>query len=130
MVYALMIFTALGGIVSLAVDYGHVQLVKTELQRAADAAARAALTDLPSGVTTARNTAVTVAGTNTADSTAVALNTSSDIEFGTWDIPTRTFTVSAVGSEASANAIRITARSHGGPGECGFAVFRATRGDQ
>jgi Flp pilus assembly protein TadG len=45
-VYMLIAMTALFGLVSLAVDYGRAQLVKTELQRAADAAARVGAADL------------------------------------------------------------------------------------
>ena len=40
-VYTIILLTALIGLASLAVDYARVQLAKTELQRAADAAARA-----------------------------------------------------------------------------------------
>jgi Flp pilus assembly protein TadG len=45
-VYTLILMTALFGLVSLGVDYGRAQLVKMELQRAADAAARVGAGDL------------------------------------------------------------------------------------
>src|SRR4051812_33726095 len=41
MIYMAVAMTAFAGIVSLAVDWGQTQLAKTELQAAADAAARA-----------------------------------------------------------------------------------------
>lgn len=45
-IYMLIAMTALFGVVSLAVDLGRAQLVKMELQRAADAAARVGAADL------------------------------------------------------------------------------------
>ncbi len=40
LLYVIVMMTALLGICTLAVDYGHVQLVKSEMQRTADATAR------------------------------------------------------------------------------------------
>ena len=41
--YTVVVMLAMLAVCSLAVDYGHVQAVKTDLQRAADAAARGCL---------------------------------------------------------------------------------------
>src|SRR5438093_1359388 len=110
LVYAMIIMTALAGFVSLGVDWGRIQLIKTQLQRAADSASRAAASQISNGITATQNTAVTWASYNTADGTAVVINPTTDVEFGTWDPVGRTFTVLSGASRTSANAIRVWAR--------------------
>lgn len=109
-IYTLLLLGAVMGIISLGVDWGHVQLVKTELTRAADAAARYAAANIGNGITTAQDAAVSAAAENLVDGTALVLNTSADIEFGTWNQPTKTFSVLTGSARGSANAIRVTAR--------------------
>jgi len=104
----LIMLTALLAMTSLGVDYARVQLVKTELQRVADAAARYGAMGLGSGPSTARANAKSVAAQNIVDGTAVVLQ-DSDIEMGTWNAATRTFTVLTGSSESSATAVRVTA---------------------
>jgi uncharacterized membrane protein len=58
-------------VASLAVDLGRVQLAKTELQRAADAAARAGASALPNGFASAQAAAMTIAAANLADGNLV-----------------------------------------------------------
>jgi Flp pilus assembly protein TadG len=94
----------------LGVDYGRAQLVKTELRAAIDAAARAAARSLPSGTTAAINSAVLIAGQNTADGQAITLNSNTDVEFGAWDASARSFTVLTGSAASSANAVRVTGR--------------------
>lgn len=110
MIWAIVTMVALMAFVSLAIDFGRVQLVKTELRRAADAAARYGVAGLTSSVTTAQSNAVAAAADNKADNSSVVLNPSTDIDFGTWDATTRTFTVLTGSARSSANAMRITAR--------------------
>jgi hypothetical protein len=93
---------------SFAVDWGHVQLVKTELQRAADAAARYGAAGLEQSPGHARSNAIAAAADNTADGSAVTIQ-NSDVEFGSWNASTQTFTVLPPGS-SSVNAVRVTAR--------------------
>ena len=108
-IYIVVTMVAATGLVSLAVDYGRVQMAKTELRRAADAGARAAATALGS-TSTAQSLAVQFAGANTCDGQAVQLDVANDIEFGTWDSTTRTFTVYTGTNQANADAVRVTAR--------------------
>jgi Flp pilus assembly protein TadG len=110
MIYAVIAMVCLCAFVSLAVDLGRVQVAKTELMRAADAAARAAATELSKGsnLTTIQNAAVNIANANKCDGSAIALNSATDIEFGTWDPDAESFTV--LGTYTSANAVRVTAR--------------------
>jgi Flp pilus assembly protein TadG len=97
-------------IVSLAVDLGRVQMAKTELRRAADAASRAGLSALATSTTQARSAAVSMAAVNTADGKSVVIDPNLDVDLGTWDGSTRTFTVLTGSAAASANSVRVTAR--------------------
>src|ERR1043166_1705904 len=63
------------GFTSFAVDYGRVQMAKTELRRAADAAARAGASALGS-YGTAQNLAVQYAGLNTCNGSSVVISPS------------------------------------------------------
>src|SRR5438477_113945 len=65
LVYAVLSIVALMGIVSLSVDIGHVQLVKTQLRCAADSAARAAASYVGT-VPTARSPAAPTTATGPA----------------------------------------------------------------
>lgn len=97
--------TAMMGICSLAVDLGRVQLAKTELRRAADAAARAAVAYLPSDTTGGRNAAIAIAAANTVDGEPLVLQ-ASDIVFGRWDSSTGVFD----SSSGSPNAVQVRAQ--------------------
>jgi Flp pilus assembly protein TadG len=108
LVYAVVLLVVFCAFVSLGVDWGRVQLCKTELSVAADAAARAAAAQLPD-VSAAQAAAVDYAGYNQADGTGVVLG-AGDIEFGSWDSSTRTFTALSGAAQSGANAVRVTAR--------------------
>jgi hypothetical protein len=108
--YSILMLLALCGLVSMGVDLGRVQLAKTELRSAADAAARAGAAGLATSVTQAQTDAAAVAAANTCDGSAVVIDQNLDIEFGTWDDTARTFTLLTGGAQSSANAVRITAR--------------------
>lgn len=110
MVWSVVALLALTAFCSLAVDYGRVQLAKSELQHAADAAARYAGTGLSAGTAEARRRAVAAAADNKADGTPVALDADNDVEFGTWNEQTRTFAPLSGAAEAGANSMRVTAR--------------------
>lgn len=115
LIYMIVVMTVLMAFCSLAVDWGRVQLVRTELRLAADAAARHAALGLAGGVSTVEARAVDAANDNTADGTPVALTVTSDanttdVQFGTWDSQTRTFTLLSGASRSSANAIRVHCR--------------------
>lgn len=123
--YTVVMLTALCGLVSLGVEVGRVQTAKTELRTAADAAGRAAAVSfLSSGATAARQQAVSAAADNKCDGQSVALDSTQDVEFGTWDAAHKTFTVLSGSGINSANAVRITARrtaARGNPLALSFA---------
>lgn len=111
MVWTIVVTVALAGFCSLAVDVGRVQVVKTELRQAADAAARHAAQALSStGPAAARANAVAAAADNKAGGTSVVLDAAADVEFGRWDAAARAFTLLTGANESTADAVRVTAR--------------------
>ena len=108
LIWTTVVLVVLIGFCSLAVDWGRVQVVKTELRRTADAAARYAAPAMGDGIAAVRARAKDVADDNTADGTPVIL-TDSDIEVGRWDADARAF----VPNGTPADAVRITARRSG-----------------
>lgn len=104
------VFLVLLGFVALAIDIGRVRLAKTELQTAADAAARAAAWHVRSDRDQARQVALNIAARNLCRGLAVALDPAQDIEFGQWDRATRTFILLQGGALAKADSVRIHTR--------------------
>lgn len=95
---------------SLALDYGRVQAAKTELRRAADAAARAAITRAGS-ISGVQDAAYLWASKNTCDGSAVLINKGLDVEFWAWDPGTRKLVGPLSGTaRAGADAIKVTCR--------------------
>lgn len=103
LIYSVLALVALTALASLAVDFGRVQLAKTELRRTCDAAARYAVTGIASRTTLTR--ANHVGAHNTADGVAYTFP-AGDVEVGTWNETTRAFTPGG----AAPNAVRTTAR--------------------
>src|SRR5690349_7677067 len=85
LIWAITVILALCAIASLAVDYGRVQLVKSQLHSAADAAALAAGNVMQSDPAAARTVAMQIAQANKAENKPVALDAAQDVEFGIWD---------------------------------------------
>lgn len=125
-VYGVLCLFAMFALASLAVDWGRVQLVRTELQRAADAASRAALSQLSAGTTAVQNAAVAFGANNSADSTSVVIDPVNDVEFGDWNSATRTFTT--LPNTTGADAVRVTARRTAARGTAVPLVFGAIVG--
>src|SRR4051812_41024918 len=114
--YTIVLMLAMCLLLSLAVDYGRAQVVKTELMRAADSAARAATAEVPGNLGTARSVAIQYAALNTADGSAVKIS-GNDIVFGNWDAQTKQFTPLTGSAMAQANAVQVTARRTVGTGD-------------
>src|SRR5439155_11520605 len=76
---SLVVFT---GICALAVDWGRVQVAKTELRRTCDAAARYAVTGIADGTTLTK--ANWIGTQNPVDGRTIAF-TAAEVETGTWD---------------------------------------------
>src|SRR5437763_14934007 len=95
---------------SFAVDYGHVQLVKTQLQNAVDAAVMAAASEQGNGVTAATNAAIFIAGKNVVDGSPLNLAPNTEIHFISYNTATRTYTELTGTARSTANAMMITCR--------------------
>ena len=102
-------------IASIAVDYGRVQIAKTQLRIAADAAARAAATQLGTSIGTVQSTAITYAAANYCDGQTVTIS-NNDIEFIDWNPNTRVATVLTGSARNYANAVRVTCSREGNNG--------------
>ena len=113
-VYMAVVFVALVGLSSLAVDFGRVQVARSELQAAADAAARYAVTILGGGAQPSQviNGALDAAGDNRADGQTVVLQRT-DVELGRWDATAGQFRA----NQLPADAVRVTARRTAATGQ-------------
>lgn len=127
--YMVALMVVFCGFASFAVDLGRVQLVKTELRRAADTSARAAVAVLPN-VTLATSNAVSFASMNKADEQPVALDANADVEFGTWNATAKSFTVLTGSARTNANAVRVTARRTSARGNATPLLFAKVLGAQ
>ncbi|WP_394831295.1 pilus assembly protein TadG-related protein [Pendulispora rubella] len=109
--FALVLVFVLGAFVALAVDVGHLWLVRSELQNAADSAALAGVRDL-NGLATqypfALSAARTYGDANQANGTYANIDPA-DVTLGRWDLDNRTFTPTLLPPYA-VNAVRVTAR--------------------
>jgi len=104
-VYVSVSMIVLLGFCSLAVDLGRVQTAKSELERATDAAARAAVASISSGVSAVQTAAYNMANNNSADGQAVTINSVNNVVFLNWP-STTPLTGSA---RSSANAVQVSA---------------------
>src|SRR5205814_1601632 len=91
-------------------------------QRAADAAARAAVAGLPTPGT-AQNNAVAVGGANLVDGSSMTIDSTNDVEFGTWNASNKTFSVLTGVGRSAANAIRVTAHRSAARGTAVPLIF-------
>jgi hypothetical protein len=101
-VYVSIVSLALLGFVSLGVDFGRVEVAKTELQRAADAAALYGSTGASDGTYSAK--AIDAANDNKVDGSALVL-TNADVQSITWNSGTGTYTTGG----ASPNGVKVSA---------------------
>jgi hypothetical protein len=109
-IYSTVLMVAMMAFVAFAVDIGRARVAKVELQRAADSAAIYGADGLTKNLSQGqlKQHCVDAAADNKCDGQSVVLNPAQDVEWGTWDPSTRTFT--PVSDPAGATAIRITAR--------------------
>jgi Flp pilus assembly protein TadG len=107
MIWGMVTMTVIVGISALAFDLARVQIVKTEMRRAADAAAHAAAREVNSVMSAVRAAARQYAGNNLLTDTAGGLTLeNSEIIRGKWNAQTRTLDTSSMNPDA----VRIIAR--------------------
>jgi hypothetical protein len=104
MIYVIVSLTMLIGLCSLALDVAHIQVVNTQLQRAADAAAEAAAAQLSNGTTATTSAATAVATENTVDDSLIQ-SSQVTVKLMNW-VSSSNYTV--VSTAAAANAVQVT----------------------
>ncbi|MFT3785638.1 MAG: pilus assembly protein TadG-related protein [Tepidisphaeraceae bacterium] len=109
LVYSAVLSTVIFGFGAFAVDYGRRELVRSEMQYAADAAARYAVQGISDNTATSK--AIAAAAQNSADGTAISIS-SSDVVVGTYNTTTGLFTAGG----ASPNAVKVTVARRNGSG--------------
>jgi Flp pilus assembly protein TadG len=108
LIYSIVLMVTLLATASVAVDWGHVQLAKTQLVGATDAAARAGAAGLATSPAEAYAAARRAAAANVVDGSPLAVS-DSEIALGLWDTKTNAFTALTGAAQYQANAIRVTA---------------------
>jgi len=112
LLYTVVIMLVLLAFCSLGVDVARVQMAKTQMRTAVDAAARAGAIGLDKDTTTAISNAVDYAAMNTVDieRKPLVLVPSEDVFLGTWNASNRTFTKLTGFNVANANAVQVIGR--------------------
>ncbi|MDB5295558.1 MAG: Rhs family protein, partial [Phycisphaerales bacterium] len=105
-VYAIISMTVLLAAATWAVDFGRVQLAKTQLSGGSDAAARAGAAALAVSPADAVDAAKRAAADNFVDGTVLRL-LDADVELVLWDAATRTYQVKVGSDQYQANAVRV-----------------------
>ena len=109
MLYVIIAISASMAITSFAIDFGRVQLVKTQLRAAADAAARYACAGINDNTSAAK--AIAAAANNSADGLDVTIS-ASDVVKGYFNKTTRVFTANGTPT----NSVQVTVGRTGNNG--------------
>ncbi len=130
LLYSSVIMVGLFGITSLAVDWGRVQVAKSQMRAAVDAASRNAAMLLPNGPSAAVAGARAAASENVVDGSSLVLNQAEDIELGNWNTSTRKFTKLSNSNLANANAVRVIGRRTAARGNAVPTIFAQILGQK
>ena len=106
LLYVVLTMPVLIGFASFAVDFGRIELAKLQLQRAADAGARYAVTGLRTGRDESLARAKTAAAENGADGSPIA-QADVAVEYGRYDYGAKTF-LALASDDPAADAVRVT----------------------
>lgn len=90
---------------ALVADLGHIFVTKAELQNTSDSAALAAVGEIPSGLTTARQEAINFANTHQVAGDPIVI-LDSDVVFGHYNLSTHSF----VSNSNPINSVQVQAR--------------------
>src|SRR5689334_253850 len=101
-IYFVLIMVVLAAFISFATDYAHVQMAKSQLETATDAACRYSAKYMAQGQSTVFAKASAVAAENTVNGAPLALLTN-DVQVGRWDSSAKTFT----NNGSPANAVQV-----------------------
>ena len=113
-IYGYIVLLGLFAVASLAVDFGHVQVVKTQLQRCTDVTARGCVENyLRRGLTSAQAAGPGLAAANPVDA-GFGIPATVTVTWGYWDAGTNTFVATAgtpVAVKVDAKRTRTTGNS-------------------
>jgi hypothetical protein len=112
MVYSMTLMVTMLACASIAVDWGHAQVAKTQLVAATDASARAGAAGLSRSPSEALDRARWTALQTPVEAGGLVVQ-NGDVSFGTWDTTRNTFTVLTGTSQSNANAVRVIGRLNG-----------------
>jgi len=130
-IVALLLIVLLG-FAALAIDLSYLRLARMQAQNAADAGAHAALTELrmTRSEDAARARAAQIVNLNSIAGDLAVLEPESDVVFGGWDFPSRTFNADADFVNAVEVTVRREADAPGGSIPLMLArIFGATEAD-
>jgi Flp pilus assembly protein TadG len=99
-IYIIVVLIVMLGFCSFAVDLGRVQTAKTELRRAADAAARAGVASLALGTSSVQSAAIAMAANDKCDGSTVTL-TDANVSVGIWNSTSSTFSTSGTANNTT-----------------------------
>lgn len=131
--YVMVMMIVLIAFVAFAVDVGRMRLARSQLQAAADAAARAGAAGLPFSTSATDSQAMTIASSNNCLGDPVTLDETNDISLGIWHPTDRSFAALPGDRLREANAVWIKTRrttARGNPIRLYFAaVLGISRND-
>jgi hypothetical protein len=120
--YAVILMTIMFAMISLAVDFGRMQQVKTELQRCADATAAGCMQEyITYGSTTASAYATTLAADNSVDANS-GVSPTVTVTWGYWNATTNSF-VAAAGSPVAVKVVVSRTTQTGNPVPLTFPII-------
>jgi len=99
-IYIIVVLIVMLGFCSFAVDLGRVQTAKTELRRAADAAARAGVASLALGTSSVQSAAINMAANDKCDGSTVVL-TNANVSVGIWNSTSSTFSTTGTANNTT-----------------------------
>lgn len=128
-VFAAIMMTVIFALAAFAIDLSYVAVSKAQLQVTADAAALAGVVQLPNGASLAVAAAQDVGARNKAGGYSINIQ-SQDVQVGTWDTSSASFSTLTGNALSSADAVRVTcylSSSRGTPLNLFFAPFVGTK---
>jgi hypothetical protein len=103
LIYLTVIVAVLFAFASLAVDFGRVQIARSQLQTVVDSSARYSAQAIAAGADAVLDRCNTTAADNTIVGQTISFN-SGNVQLGTWDLSKRSFTPGG----QPANAVKVT----------------------
>ena len=110
--YTYLLVVLASGIATLAVDYGHMQVVKAQLQRCADVTARGSIENyMQNGLTSAQSSAAGLAAANPVDS-GFGISPTVQVTWGYWNSSSNSF-VAGTGTPVACQVVASRTAAHG-----------------